>query len=281
MSHPDQDFSDTDYVAEELRKIHKPLYLCSLYFTEDRQAAARAILLFFEEVRNIPNTISEPMLGEMRTTWWRDLIEKGHIETAGAPLARELISVIEAHNLDKELFFNLLNGVTEDLYIQLYKDQKQLYRYFDSTSGSLFRLLSALNGQEMREISSSAGLLYGRTLHLYETAKHLQRHKIYWPEDLLDTHKSSAQMVLEQKITPELSALISNQIRLTEQDLMEINKLLGTVIEGQKPAFAPLSLIRPWVRAISRTKNILAEITPLSALGFQWHLWKCGKRGKF
>lgn len=283
MPEADTPFSDAEFTSQELKEQNKSLYLCSLYFEDNIRQAAQNIFALFLELKKIPSTISEPMLGEIRTTWWRELIEKGDIEHAGAPLGREIISTIKDHKLDKNLFYELLEGITQDLYLETYATQKDLETYFDQTYGALFSILSRLCSETLNNKKANiyAGRALGYAMSLFETPIALQRNHHYFPEDMLETVSSSSQAVYERRYDAKIATALETMKKLALEHVNKANDELKQLENNTKAAFTPLALIKPMLKMVDKTNNPLTQITPLSPLGFQWHLYRCAKKGQF
>ena len=72
-----------------LRAADPDRYLSMLYAPQDRRADLLALYAFNAEVAGIRDRVSEPMPGEIRLQWWRDVIAAPDpaVAAAGNPLA--------------------------------------------------------------------------------------------------------------------------------------------------------------------------------------------------
>lgn len=283
MADPITSFSDTEFITQELKKQNKGLYLCSLYFEDHRQFAAQNIFSLFLELKKIPSTISEPMLGEIRTTWWREMIEAGDPENIGAPLARQILAVIERFSLNKNLFYDLIEGFTSDLYKETYPTQKELDQFFDQTYGSYFAILHQLCSDHTGSDAAMkfAGRALGTATTLYETPIALQRNQHYFPQEMLADHSMSSEDVFERIYSSSQAQLVGEVTKSSLEWLKTANEKIKLIENQTKPAFTPLAQIKPMLNMVRKTVNPLTQITPLNPLSFQWHLWKCARRGQF
>ena len=62
--------------ARLVRRYDNDRYLTALFAKADRREALFALAAFNLEVAKIPEVVSEPMLGEMRLQWWREVIDE-------------------------------------------------------------------------------------------------------------------------------------------------------------------------------------------------------------
>jgi NADH dehydrogenase [ubiquinone] 1 alpha subcomplex assembly factor 6 len=60
----------------DLKLYDRPRYLCSLFAPAPKRAALQAVLAWNLEIARIAETVSEPMLGHIRFTWWRETLEE-------------------------------------------------------------------------------------------------------------------------------------------------------------------------------------------------------------
>ena len=82
------------FLSETLKAQNPDIWHCCLYLPEDLRNAAITLYAFDAEISRIPSLVSEPMPGEIRLQWWRDLIVSGNVKGSG-PLAEQLISIIK------------------------------------------------------------------------------------------------------------------------------------------------------------------------------------------
>ena len=63
-----------NYCAGEVRRHDTDRYLASMFAPADRRADLIAVYAFNLEIAKLRETVSEPMLGQMRLQWWRETI---------------------------------------------------------------------------------------------------------------------------------------------------------------------------------------------------------------
>lgn len=83
-------FADRDYYH----------YLISLFMPADKQPGLWTLGAFKDAIESIPSSVSEPTLGLMRLTWWRDqieLIREGKV-TQGQPVLSALNQYCRTEN---------------------------------------------------------------------------------------------------------------------------------------------------------------------------------------
>ena len=92
--------------------------------------------------RKVPDLVSEPMIGDIRYQWWRDVIEEVF---SGAPVRKHEIStplakMIKDCRLSRFHLDRLIDGRARDLDPEPFADIKAAAEYCRATSGELIRL---------------------------------------------------------------------------------------------------------------------------------------------
>ena len=107
-----------DQSMAALRDYDRDQYLTLLLIKNQAARSALALLHAFNvEIRRIPAIASEPMIGEIRMTWWREVLEGVRAEEVkGHPLALALLWLIQHYDLAREDLINLIEARRFDLY---------------------------------------------------------------------------------------------------------------------------------------------------------------------
>ena len=92
-------------------------FLCGLFAPEQVREPLYALEAFDIEVRRIRSTVSEPLLGQIRLQWWRQVVEDAHGASPPSrhPVADALADVIRRHGLPREALDRILNARAKDL----------------------------------------------------------------------------------------------------------------------------------------------------------------------
>jgi phytoene synthase len=91
--------ADHDAYCETLvREADKDRFLATLFAPAQNRPALFALYAFDIEARRVASAVREPMAGEIRFQWWRDVITgEGH--SGGSPVATALIEAMRAFRL--------------------------------------------------------------------------------------------------------------------------------------------------------------------------------------
>lgn len=162
-------------------------YLATLFAPRAARHALMALYAFNADVARIPQSVSEPMLGEIRLQWWRDaLATLGKGGTTGNPVADALGRAITDHSLSPLLLTGVIDARAFDLSGEPMPDMQALKAYLQKTSGNLFALAARIIAgsgvhRDLDPVAASAGYAWGLTNLLRNLPVHLSRGRFYLP----------------------------------------------------------------------------------------------------
>jgi 15-cis-phytoene synthase len=228
-----------------------------------------ALAAFMGETARIVATAREPLVGEMRLQWWRDVLSSARSgEAAGNPIADALREMMARRALPVEPFLTLLDARSRALDPGFVADGAVLDRYLDETEGQAFRLAARIlgvpAGEATDELLFAAGQAYGRAQLLRALPLMLQSRG----------SSSEGRLVNDWAV---LAPTISKDARSWLQKARRLAHLAPSVVA----AMLPIALVEPYLTALQRVGPDLvrrrAEITPLTRV---WRLWWASARGK-
>ncbi|PZP56347.1 MAG: hypothetical protein DI586_04045 [Micavibrio aeruginosavorus] len=95
---------DLEYCRQSLLKNDYYHYLISLFMPANKRPSLWVLGAFRQVIEDIPSSVSEPALGYMRLTWWRDqtdALEQGGLIT-GQPVLGAIQEFLPHHSLLKD-----------------------------------------------------------------------------------------------------------------------------------------------------------------------------------
>jgi phytoene synthase len=131
---------DREIVA--LVRAYEPdRYLAALAAPAEARNDLLALAAFAAEVRRIPRLVHDPLVGEIRLTWWRDAIEGlAKDAPAGHPVADRLAGPIQSGVYPVPRLTGFLDAMAYDLSPAPFADDRAREVYLGKTEGVLFRL---------------------------------------------------------------------------------------------------------------------------------------------
>jgi len=182
------------YCGEMVRKHDPDRFLLSLYEPAARREALFALYAFNHEIAKTREVVTETQLGLIRLQWWRDALagyyERGDI--LKHQVLEPLCAAIQAHQLPREAFDNLIYAREFDLEDRLPASLEGMVKYAQYTNAPLIALSLRVLGQEAAQADlDAAAAIYGLTGLLRAVPAHLRQRRCYLPEDLIHRQEMS------------------------------------------------------------------------------------------
>ncbi len=256
-----------------LREADRDRYLSVLYAPEDRRGGLAALYAFNAEIARIRDLVHEPLPGEVRLQWWRDLINGEARGSAEAhPVAAALIGTIDKYELPRTAFDNYCEARIFDLYDDPMPSRNDLEGYCGETASAIIQLAGFIldrdAAQAQTEITGHAGLL--RLLPI-----HRRRGQLYVPADMLQAVGVTRETFIAGEDKAAIERVISIMLAFAREHLAIFEKNKSQLPKSLAPAFLPLALVPAYLRAIERLGAQAGEkVADISAVRKQWLMFR-------
>jgi len=267
-------FDHQEFIQEELKANDPEHYLACLYMPEEIRHCAMTLYAFNAEIARIPFLVSEPMPGEIRIQWWRDLLKSGGNVGSG-PLAEALLQVCENYNLPRDVLDNALEARIFDLYQDPMPDMGTYEGYLGETVSSFLQVISVANGlersSELADACGHAGVAIGIARHLSLCAQSRIRRQVYFPLTLLQEQGLDREHWLANENPNEKTAVIQKMIMLAHNHLSNAKTAITKLPKDKRSVFLPTVFVEKLLSKISKNPSMcLAKPVVLSPLQRQW-----------
>lgn len=275
----------TRTVRESARTGDRERYLAALFAPESARHGLLALAAFNLELSRIAELVSEPMLGEIRLQWWREALDASEtgVET-GNPVADALVAAMRRHELPKPLVLGLIDARSFDLSGVMMPDMPALKAYVQKTAGTLFALAQRVLDAAHRDADRAAreaGLAYGLTGLLRALPVHASRGRLYLPATQFEDHGVDPARLLAGEAEEGLAAALAGLRADARAALGRARGLLAEQPDEALPAYLPLALVEPHLRALERPGHeALTEIAEISELARLARLAWAALRGR-
>jgi 15-cis-phytoene synthase len=214
-----------------------------------------ALAAFSAELRRIPDSVTEPMMGEIRLQWWRDTIAAASGPT-GYPIADALLAVIAKHNLPRDLLEATTEARAFDLYDDPMPDRAALDGYLHKTEGLVFDLAHrVLTGQAAPPgaiLAASGG--YGLARLLADVPRWLlQRRRHPLPGHVTLTPEGDLEATGR-----DLFARLIESARASHTTL---RRSVGRMTRRERAAFLPTATVSSYL-ALTRSFKDVRDLDP-------------------
>ncbi|MFI5014998.1 MAG: phytoene/squalene synthase family protein [Hyphomicrobiales bacterium] len=266
------------YCDALLREHDKDRFLADLFIPAAVRPHVQALHAFSFEIARVRDVVSEPMPGELRHQWWREVLQgsaKGDVDAN--PVAAALLDTIARFRLAQAPLLALIDARGFDLYDDPMPDIAALEGYCGDTSAVLFRLGAELLGAEplSGEAAEHAGLAYAFAGLIRAFAFHAARGQVYLPGDILRRHGASPEEAIGGCASPALLAAIGDWRAEARRHLAAARRALAVLPKTARPAFLPLALVGPYL-ALTERRGYDPFRSPLELPQWrrQWALWR-------
>jgi 15-cis-phytoene synthase len=265
-----------------VRAADKDRYLAGLFAPAAARRRLYALYAFAAEITRVREAAREPLPGEIRLQWWRDVLTgEGRGEVLANPVAAALIDTIAQCGLPKESLIVLIDAHAFDLYDDAMPSLNDLEGYCGETSSRLIQLASMIlaDGQDpgAADAAGHAGVAYAITGLLRAFPWHARRGQIYIPKDVLTRHGVVREDIVTGRGGPGLAAALADMRAIDRRHLDQARQLRATVPAGLRPAFRPLALVEPYLGQMERSGYDPFR-TPVALPQWRrlWALWRGG-----
>lgn len=135
------------YCLDQVRRDDPDRYWTLLLTAPAYRPRLAALYAFNQEIAKTRETVSDPMVGEIRLQWWREAIAEA---ADGRPRGHPVVRALSAHQVAvparRDALTALVDARSPDLFGEAPKDFEGLLAYADATGGGVSRLAVALCG---------------------------------------------------------------------------------------------------------------------------------------
>jgi 15-cis-phytoene synthase len=278
---------DTNYAyCEDLvRRDDTDRWLASLFAPAEFRPHLHALYAFSLETARVHETVSAPLLGEIRFQWWRDAIEGPNTgEAKSSPVAAALLDTIARFDLPPAPLLKLIDArLSRDVYADTIESTDALESYVGATCSNLFRLVMLILAGEEAPIgfgaAGHAGIAYGITGLIRALPWHCARGQVFVPGELLAKHGVKREELIAGKTAqPALAALAD--LRVTARSHLDgFAAQVHSLPDELRPALLPSSLCEAYLELMEKPiYDPFKTIVELPQWRRQWILWRASRR---
>ncbi len=248
------------YCAALVRKADRTHFLPTLFAPADRRDALFALYAFNHEIAKTREVVSEPMIGQMRLTWWRD-----HLQSVydGNPAKHQVIEAlhdaIHGFDLSQTYFDTLLDARELDLDDEPFKTLPDLVAYIESVNAPLVYLAMQVLQKDCSPVENAmqmgrqAAIAYGLTGLIRALPYFWAQRRFYLPKDLCRQANVSEAQLHEGR---------------PQDGLAQVIKAMAADAQNA------LDRLRDVAKQTPQTKILLSAIMPASLAGLSLNVLK-------
>ncbi|WP_343314309.1 phytoene/squalene synthase family protein [Brucella sp. BE17] len=259
-----------------LREADPDRYLSVLYAPAEKRGGLAALYAFNAEIARIRDLVHEPLPGEVRLQWWRDLINgeaRGSAESH--PVASALIDTIEKYALPRSAFDNYCEARIFDLYNDPMPSRNDLEGYCGETASAIIQLaclvLDRDAAQAHTETAGHAGVAQAIVGLMRLLPIHRRRGQLYVPADMLASVGVSGEVFLSGEDKAAFQRVVHVMLALAREHLAKFEAARVQAPKSLASAFLPLALVPAYLATLERLGEKAGEkLADISALRKHW-----------
>ena len=280
------DRADAAFCTDLVRARDFRTYAASLFVPPETRRAWIAIAAFNAEVSYVRDHVSQPLPGEIRLQWWRDVLtgegQGSRGEAEANPVAAELLLAITRYDLPVETFVRLIDAHVFDVYDDPMPDMAALEAHCHDTSAAMYALRAEVLGassSDVARVADHAGIAEGLTDVMLALPRHAARRQLYLPGDLMSLQGVIAEEVFLSQGNASLKDVFAHLRREARSQLEQALAMLTNTPSAASPAFLPLAVIG---KVLTRLESSEPFAPPtLSRLGILWATWRAASATPF
>jgi phytoene synthase len=271
------------HCEDQVRAADKDRFLATLFAPTAVRGLLFALYAFNLEIAGVRDRVREPMAGEIRLQWWRDVLNGERASEAAAnPVAAALLDTIARCALPAEPLRDLIEAHAFDLYDDPMPTRAALDAYGQKTAAVVFACAGRICGGAARAIEEAAdhaGMAHAITGLLRRFAHNASRRQVFVPAELLERQGTRVEAVTAGQASESLRAALAALRTDARRHLVGFELLLPVLPAATMPAFLPLALL-PGYLAVMERPGYDPFHTPVEVAQWrrQWTLWRAARR---
>ncbi|MEP2945822.1 MAG: phytoene/squalene synthase family protein [Lentilitoribacter sp.] len=277
---------DENLIANHLRENDRSRYLASLLMGDDVRLPISVLYAFNAEISRIRDLIKEPLPGEIRLQWWREVTaESARKDEASAnPLALAVNQTIDKYDVNRASFDGYCRSRIFDLYDDPMPDRLTYEGYCGETASTLLQWSCQVIDADIAKTTADAcghsGVAQSVAGHLALLPQHIARGQLYIPLEFITAHDLDRDQFLSGENSEKTAEILNQFVDYGEEHLAKARQEISKLPNHMRQAFLPLASTS---RLFKRTRKVAAQalknsVAPVSWLN-QWDLWQSKRKG--
>jgi NADH dehydrogenase [ubiquinone] 1 alpha subcomplex assembly factor 6 len=273
-------------VAEIVRSHDHDRFQTAIFAPSAAREALFALYAFNYEIARVRESVREPMLGQIRLQWWRDVIDAAF--TGATPRRHEVVepltAVIRERGLSRAYFERLIDCRERDLDSSPPASLAELEDYAEGSSAPLIQLALEILGAATSEAVTAAteiGIAYALAGLIRAMPVHARTGRLMMPDDVAAEAGLDPRDYAGGRPTPALRRVVETIARAAQGHLAAARNLRSRLPKRALPALLPARIATTALKRLER-----AGFDPFSGAGDSdplqsWRLAFTAMTGRF
>ena len=267
-----------------VRAADKDRYLASLFAPDAARQHLHALYAFASEIARVRDAAREPLPGEIRLQWWRDVVNGvARGEVAASPVAAALLDTVARCVLPAERLIALVDAHAFDLYDDAMSSVADLDAYAEHTCGTLFALAAQILGGTdgagaIAAAAAPAGIAYGVAQRLRTFPRDLARRQLFVPLDLLRQSGATREEIEARQNAAGLRGALAALRDHARAAYARFQAVASDIPDSCAPAFLVAALAPPLLARLDAAAADPFASVQVPQWRRQWALWRAAHR---
>lgn len=270
------------YCEQRVREQDRDRFLAALFAPAVHRHYLYALYAFDLEISGLVRRLREPLAGELRLQWWREVLQGERAEEArGHPLVCALQSTMTQSALDASSLGVFLDARSLDLYAEPMASTVQFEAYARNTVGTILDCAARILGSAGEGELEAAVLPAARALARVDAINRYagEGGRLSLPADLVQRHRASSSDALAGRVTPELRSAVA-ELRSDAAGQFEVARAaLARLPATVRVAFLHLCAVPLVLRQLERRgDDPFGHPIVVAPWRRQWEIWRASRR---
>jgi 15-cis-phytoene synthase len=272
------------YCEALVRAGDKDRYLASLFAPATARRHLHALNAFASEIARVRDAAREPMPGEIRLQWWRDVLKgEGRGEVSANPVAAALLDTIASCAVPTGQLIALIDAHGFDLYADAMPSLADLDAYAEHTCGILFglasQILDAARGADaITAAAAPAAIAYSVAQRLRTFPRDLARGQVFVPLELLAHYGVTREEIGARQNADGLRAALAALREHARAAFGRFRAATCDIPATCAPAFLIATLVPQLLAHLDAAAADPFAAVEVAQWRRQWALWRAARR---
>jgi phytoene synthase len=271
-----------DHCAALVREADRDRFLATLFAPAEHRDALFALYAFNVEIARVRDVAREPLPGEIRLQWWREVLAgERDGEAAAHPVAAALRETLARYGLSAERLSALIDARAFDLYDDPMASFAQLESYARQTAGTVYEFAQLILTRQVNSVGTDAamhaGIVETNANVIARLPRHLARGQLFIPLEELAEQNVTRDDVLAGRGEVALKIATAGLAIRARGHLLPLASWLRNNQTSALPAFLPLAPLRRWLVLMDRPNYNPLQPPEIADWLRQWRIWRAAK----
>lgn len=253
------------------------LFLAAAMAPAELRDDLMVLYAFKTEVTRIPFMVSEPMLGEIRLQWWREVIDQAYGDgpVRAHEVSTPLAALMTKHGLDRAPFETFLDSAGQFLGEEPVADIEALAKRAGDVEQPILELAAAITGTHFD--AAPIAEMIGLTHLAMSLPRHAAQGRNILPLDILRETDADPHALFRG----DYDERMANAFGLLLQAADTRRQTLPRIEKKSRTATLPAAIAATHLKEMARSEfNPFAHAPTAPRFKQQWAAWRFNRTGK-